>query len=63
MVERKDGAGQLFGFECMLAVLETLRGQPSQIVLETLLAAADAFAHGLGPADDVTLVVVQRVAG
>ncbi|MBE7473518.1 MAG: GAF domain-containing protein [Anaerolineales bacterium] len=61
LVERKDGAGQLFGFERMLAVLESLRGQPPQVVLEALLSAADTFANGIGPADDVTLVVVRRV--
>lgn len=61
LIERKDAAGQLFGFERTLTVLETLHGQPPQVVLDTLLAAADTFANGIGPADDVTLVVVQRV--
>ncbi|NJN95200.1 MAG: SpoIIE family protein phosphatase [Anaerolineales bacterium] len=63
LIERKDAAGQLFGFERALTVLETLRGQPPQVVLDTLLAAADTFANGIGPADDVTLVVVQRLKG
>lgn len=63
LIERKDAAGQLFGFERALTVLETLRDQPPQVILDTLLAAADTFANGIGPADDVTLVVVQRLKG
>ncbi len=63
LIERKDAAGQLFGFERALAVLETLHGQLPHGVLDTLLTAADTFANGIGPADDVTLLVVRRVSG
>jgi serine phosphatase RsbU (regulator of sigma subunit) len=63
LIERKDAAGRLFGFEGALAVLESLAGQSPQAVLDALLEAADAFANGVGPADDVTLVVVRRVSG
>lgn len=60
VVERKDEEGRLFGFERLIEVLEQLRGQPPETVLRSLLQAADAFANGIGPADDVTLVVVRR---
>ncbi len=62
LVERKDKADQLFGFERLMEILEQQRGQPAQAVLEALLRAADTFANGVGPADDVTLVVVRRIS-
>jgi serine phosphatase RsbU (regulator of sigma subunit) len=62
MVERKDAGGNLFGFERMAAVLENLRGHSAEAVLTTLLQTADQFANGLGPHDDITLVVAQRIA-
>ena len=61
MVERKDAQGQLFGFERMAGVLEGVRRQSPQTVLASLLQAADGFAKGLGPHDDITLVVAQRI--
>lgn len=59
IIERKDERGHLFGFEGLIEALEQLRGQPPDVVLRTLLQAADSFANGIGPADDVTLVVVR----
>jgi serine phosphatase RsbU (regulator of sigma subunit) len=61
LVERKNGAGALFGFERMAALLEELRGQSAEAALNALLQAAEEFAAGLGPHDDTTLVVVQRL--
>jgi len=61
LVERKNGAGTLFGFERMAALLEGLRGQSAGVALDALLRAADEFAAGVGPHDDTTLVVVQRL--
>jgi sigma-B regulation protein RsbU (phosphoserine phosphatase) len=61
LVERKNGAGSLFGFERMAAKLEELRGHSAEAALNALLRAADEFAAGIGPHDDTTLVVVQRL--
>jgi serine phosphatase RsbU (regulator of sigma subunit) len=61
LVERKNGAGALFGFDRMAAQLEDLRDQPAEAALKALLQAADKFAAGVGPHDDTTLVVVQRL--
>lgn len=62
IVERKDEMGRLFGFEGLTATLEQLRGQAPGVVLKGLLQAADDFANGVGPLDDVTLVVVRRIS-
>jgi len=60
LVERKDAAGNLFGFDRMATVLEGLRGQAADVALAALLNAADDFADGIGPHDDTTLLIVQR---
>ena len=62
LIEQHNRQGNILGFEGVIAILEDLRGQPPQIVLETLLHAADYFADGLGPHDDITLVVLQHTA-
>lgn len=61
LVERKNEKDELFGFERVGALLDELRGQPPEYVLQCLLTAADNFAQGLSAHDDVTLVVAQRV--
>jgi serine phosphatase RsbU (regulator of sigma subunit)/uncharacterized protein YigA (DUF484 family) len=60
IVERKNEAGELFGFERLAAVLKGLHGAPPETILDTILKASDEFAHGIGQADDATLVIVQR---
>lgn len=60
IVERKNERGKLFGFERLASVLNQLRGRPPQVILDTILQAVDDFAGGVGQADDVTLVVIQR---
>jgi serine phosphatase RsbU (regulator of sigma subunit) len=61
VVERKDAAGRLFGFERVAATLENVRGRSPEVALKILLKAADAFAEGVSAHDDVTLVVAQRI--
>jgi sigma-B regulation protein RsbU (phosphoserine phosphatase) len=61
VVERKNAAGRLFGFERAAATLDRVRGRPAQAALETLLDTADAFAGGVKPHDDVTVVVARRM--
>jgi GAF domain-containing protein len=60
LVECQNRLGQLFGFEGVTEVLEGLRGQPPDVVLEALLTASEMFTQGRGAHDDVTLVVIQR---
>lgn len=60
LVERKNRAGALFGFERLAAVMETVRGISPKEALSTLLTAADAFAQGINPHDDITIVAIQR---
>lgn len=61
VVERKNAAGRLFGFERVAETLDRTRGLSAQAVLEALLEAADAFAGGVKPHDDVTVVVARRM--
>lgn len=60
LIEQDDKQGRMFGFEEAQAVLETVRGQPPETILHTLLNAARQFANGHPQHDDVTLVVAQR---
>jgi len=60
VVERKNAAGRLFGFERVAATLDRVRGLSAQAALETLLDAADAFAGDARPHDDVTVVIARR---
>jgi GAF domain-containing protein len=62
LVEQHNSAGRMFGFEGMAAILETLRGQSPETVLQALLQQGQRFADGFGPHDDITLVIVQRTA-
>ena len=62
LVERMNQQLRLFGFEGVADVLETVRGQSSTQVMHTLLDAANLFAGGLPAHDDVTVLVVQRIA-
>lgn len=62
LVEQHNQVGSLFGFERVIDTLDRLRGQSPEIILRSLLEAAHQFSDGNGPHDDVTLVVVQRVA-
>lgn len=62
LVECRDKAGHMLGFEGVMAILEGLRGQPPDIILNALLAASDRLTDGHGSHDDVTLVVAQCLA-
>jgi hypothetical protein len=58
--EREDPSGAEYGEERLLASLRTLpAGLPSQVVVERTLAALEAFAGGVEPADDQTLMVLS----
>jgi serine phosphatase RsbU (regulator of sigma subunit)/putative methionine-R-sulfoxide reductase with GAF domain len=61
LIERMNPERQLFGFEEVAGVLETLRGQSAQRVLQALLRAANQFARGEHAHDDVTILVIRRL--
>lgn len=57
--ERTDPSGEEYGDERLLASLRTLpAGLPARVVVERSLAALEAFAGGVEPADDQTLMVL-----
>jgi GAF domain-containing protein len=62
LIECRNRLGNLLGFEGVMSVLEGLRGQLPGIVLKALLDTSEAFTEGQGAHDDVTLVIVQRMA-
>lgn len=58
--ERADPGGEEYGDDRLLASLRTLpAGLPAQVIVERTLAALEAFAGGVEPADDQTLLVVS----
>jgi len=58
--ERADASGEEYGDDRLLASLRTLpAGLPAQVIVERTLAALEAFAAGVEPADDQTLLVVS----
>jgi serine phosphatase RsbU (regulator of sigma subunit) len=59
LIESRDRTGKMLGFEGVVAILESLRGQSPQAILDALLAAGDEITEGVGSHDDVTLVVAQ----
>jgi GAF domain-containing protein len=60
LIEQHNPAGTLLGFELLSTILETLRGQPPEVMVKKLLEAAGRFAEGMPPHDDITLVIIQR---
>jgi len=58
--ERTDASGVEYGEERLLASLRTLpAGLPASVIVERTLAALEAFAGGVEPADDQTLMVLS----
>lgn len=60
LIEQHNQAGHILGFEQMAAILEPLRGRSPELIVQKLLEAANHFAQGMAPHDDITLVVIQR---
>ncbi len=59
LVEEHSPDSQLFGFEGVAATLETLRDQSPQATLDALVQTVNEFAGGVGPHDDITVLVIQ----
>ncbi|MEM7343115.1 MAG: GAF domain-containing protein [Chloroflexota bacterium] len=59
LIEQQDEAGNMLGFEEVYSLLGKLRGQPPTVILSSLVKAVQDFADGIGPHDDITLVVAQ----
>lgn len=61
--ERRRADGQMYGIERLRALIaEYAGGLSSAALVEAIRAAPEAFAEGLAPQDDVTIVVVKRTA-
>ena len=52
----------MFGDERLLAAMMGARGTSASEALATVLGAVEAFAGASEPADDISLIVVRRVA-
>lgn len=62
VTEARDPSGRFFGDERLVAAATGVRGTAAD-VLESVVGAIADFTAGTEPADDVTIVVVQRSAG
>jgi sigma-B regulation protein RsbU (phosphoserine phosphatase) len=59
VTEAHNVAGEEFGEERMVEVLERYHKEPATVVLEKLIDAVKAFAHGAEQYDDVTALIVK----
>ena len=59
VTEAHNVAGDEFGEERMVEVMKQFHHEPASVVLEKLIEAVQAFAHGAEQYDDVTALVVK----
>lgn len=57
--EARDPAGEMFGYERLLALVDEFADQPSQVIAYGLFDAIDSFSAGQPREDDQTLIVVK----
>jgi sigma-B regulation protein RsbU (phosphoserine phosphatase) len=57
--DRNDGQ---FGEERLLTILEQSKGLSAREIIEKVISAVNAFAHGRAQADDITIVIVKRIS-
>ena len=62
VLECRNVAGEEFGSDRLLAALHQTRQSSARNTLLALLAAAQDFANGNPPSDDISLTVIQRNA-
>lgn len=62
VTEAVDERLEAFGLERLQALIAARHGEPATAIVEAISAAVDEHGHGQPPFDDVTLVVVKRLA-
>ncbi|MCX7790374.1 MAG: SpoIIE family protein phosphatase [Chloroflexaceae bacterium] len=62
VTEAVDERLEAFGPERLRALIAARHGEPATAIVEAISAAVDQHGHGQPPFDDVTLVVVKRLA-
>ncbi|WP_322820088.1 SpoIIE family protein phosphatase [Chloroflexus sp.] len=62
ITEAMNPAGELFGDARLQACLQTLCQQPAPDLVTAVVAAVDTFAAGAPQADDITLLIVERLS-
>ncbi|HYF65078.1 MAG TPA: SpoIIE family protein phosphatase, partial [Herpetosiphonaceae bacterium] len=64
VVEAHDSAGELFGFERLLDLIQAQPpGATAQAIREAILGAVTDFSAGTPAHDDITLMVVRMTSG
>jgi sigma-B regulation protein RsbU (phosphoserine phosphatase) len=61
VTDAQDGSDEEFGEARLLDVLAAAAGQPSEIVIDRIFDAIDAFAGGTPQFDDMTILVARRL--
>ena len=59
IVEAMNPAGEIFGFERLLAVVEKARAESAEGLLASILGAVEAFAGGAAQHDDLTVITLR----
>ena len=62
VAEAERSEGEMFGDEQLLAAMTGARGRSASEALAAVLGAVEAFAGAGEPADDISLIMVRRVA-
>jgi len=62
ITEAMNPAGELFGDARLQACLQTLCHHPAPDLVAAVVAAVDTFAAGAPQADDITLLIVERLS-
>lgn len=60
VTDAQNAAGEEFGSERLLDIIEGSRTQPAAIVVDRVFEAIDTFASGAAQFDDITIMLLQR---
>jgi sigma-B regulation protein RsbU (phosphoserine phosphatase) len=60
MIECENGAGEMFGVDRLVEVVESHRNESADAIVEAAFTAIEAFNIGLPPNDDRTMMIVKN---
>lgn len=63
LVECEDSAGQMFGVDRLVEVVQSHRDEAASEIVRAVFAAVETFTIGLPPSDDRTMMVIKDESG
>ena len=61
--EAHNPAGEIFGKERLNEIIRQHAAQKAEAIIEAVIVAVNQFQNGSGAEDDITLIVIKKVAG